>query len=69
MVLIITHCSIFEHIINIQQQGMKNKLILFNLDGVLLNSRRNMKLSWNKSKQLIFNLNTSDLVIKELKTQ
>lgn len=48
---------------------MKNKLILFNLDGVLLNSRRNMKLSWNKSKQLIFNLNTSDLVIKELKTQ
>jgi len=39
------NCSIFEHIINIQLQGMKNKLTLFDLDGVLLNSRRNIKLS------------------------
>ena len=35
---------------------MKKKLVIFDLDGVLIDSRENMKLSWNSlNKQ--FNLN------------
>ena len=32
-------------------QKNKQKIIIFDLDGVLINSKKNMEISWNKTKE------------------